>query len=92
MGAFKAANVFPSSPQAAQDPAVAGAKSAYFNDAPIGQIFGQLVASVKPVHLGPKNEDVRSAVENVLISVGQGKQKPEDAWSKSVEEAEKAAR
>ncbi|MCP9978407.1 hypothetical protein [Actinomadura madurae] len=47
---------------------------------------------MKPVHLGPKNEDVRSAVENVLISVGQGKQKPEDAWSKSVEEAEKAAR
>ncbi|GAA2276164.1 ABC transporter substrate-binding protein [Actinomadura luteofluorescens] len=92
VGAFKAANVFPSSPQAAQDPAVAGAKSAYFNDAPIGQIFGQLVAAVKPVHLGPKNEDVRAAVENVLISVGQGKQKPDQAWTKSVDEAKKAAR
>ncbi|MFI0371163.1 ABC transporter substrate-binding protein [Actinomadura sp. 1N219] len=92
VGAFKEKNVFPSSPQAAQDPAVAGAKSAYFSDAPIGQIFGQLVAAVKPVYLGPKNEDVRAAVENVLISVGQGEQKPADAWSKSVGEAEKAAR
>ncbi|MBB4774123.1 ABC transporter substrate-binding protein [Actinomadura livida] len=92
VGAFKAANVFPSSPQAAQDPAVAGATSAYFNDAPVGKIFGDLVASVKPVHLGPKNEDVRAAVENVLVSVGQGKQDAGEAWSKSVEEAEKAAR
>ncbi|TYK46050.1 ABC transporter substrate-binding protein [Actinomadura decatromicini] len=92
VGAFKEKNVFPSSPQAAQDPAVAGAKSAYFNDAPIGQIFGQLVSAVKPVHLGPKNEDVRAAVENVLISVGQGRRKPADAWSASVEEAKKAAR
>ncbi|NDU71948.1 extracellular solute-binding protein [Actinomadura sp. DSM 109109] len=92
VAAYKAANVFPSSPQAAQDPAVAGAKSAYFNDAPVGQIFGQLVAAVKPVYLGPKNEDVRAAVENVLISVGQGKQKPEEAWTKSVDEAKKAAR
>lgn len=92
VAAYKAANVFPSSPQAAQDPAVAGAKSAYFGDAPVGKIFGELAAGVKPVHLGPKNEDVRAAVENVLISVGQGKQKPADAWTKAVDEAKKAAR
>jgi cellobiose transport system substrate-binding protein len=91
-GAYKSANTFPSSPQAEQDPAVAGATSAYFNDAPVGKIFGDLVAAVKPVHLGPKNEDVRAAVENVLISVGQGKVKPADAWSKAVDEAKKAAR
>jgi cellobiose transport system substrate-binding protein len=47
---------------------------------------------VKPVHLGPKNEDVRAAVENVLISVGQGKVKPDEAWSKAVDAAKKAAR
>ncbi|WP_243722759.1 ABC transporter substrate-binding protein [Actinomadura sp. 7K507] len=92
VGAYKAANVFPSSPQAAQNPAVAGAKSEYFSNAPVGKIFGDLVASVKPVHLGPKNEDVRAAVENVLVSVGQGKQDAGGAWAKSVEEAEKAAR
>jgi cellobiose transport system substrate-binding protein len=92
VGAFKEANVFPSSPQAAQDPAVAGAKNEYFSDAPVGKIFGDLVASVKPVYLGPKNEAVRAAVENVLTSVGQGRVKPEDAWARSVDEAKKAAR
>ncbi|HEY8479349.1 MAG TPA: ABC transporter substrate-binding protein [Spirillospora sp.] len=92
VAAYKAAKVFPSSPQAAKDPAVADAKSEYFNNAPVGKIFGDLVAAVKPVHLGPKNEEVRAAVENVLVSVGQGKQDPAGAWSKSVEEAEKAAR
>eukprot|EP00918_Siedleckia_nematoides_P099686 GHVU01217970.1.p2 GENE.GHVU01217970.1~~GHVU01217970.1.p2 ORF type:complete len:152 (+),score=42.29 GHVU01217970.1:2-457(+) len=92
VGAYKDKNTFPSSPQAAQDPAVAGAKSTYFSDAPTGKIFGDMAAQVKPVYLGPKNEDVRQAVENVLISVGQGKTKPDEAWTKAVEAAEKAAR
>ncbi|MDL4774906.1 ABC transporter substrate-binding protein [Actinomadura xylanilytica] len=91
-GAFKDKNTFPSSPQAAQDPAVAGHKSAYFSDAPTGKIFGEMAAQVKPVHLGPKNEDVRQAVENVLIAVGQGKVKPDEAWTKAVEAARKSAR
>jgi cellobiose transport system substrate-binding protein len=92
VAAFKDKNTFPSSPQAQQDPAVSGYKNAYLNDAPVGQIFGQMAAQVKPVYLGPKNEDVRAAVENVLIAVGQGKVKPEDAWAKAVEEAKKAGR
>jgi cellobiose transport system substrate-binding protein len=92
IGAFKSKNTFPSSTQAAQDPAVSGAKSAYFNDAPTGKIFGDMAAQVKPVYLGPKNEDVRQGVENVLIAVGQGKVKPEEAWAKAVEAAKKAAR
>lgn len=92
VAAFKDKNTFPSSPQAEQDPAVSGAKSAYFNDAPTGQIFGSMAAQVKPVYLGPKNEDVRAAVENVLIAVGQGKVKPGEAWSKAVDAAKKAAR
>ncbi len=92
IAAFKDKNTFPSSPQAEQDPAVSGAKSAYFNDAPTGQIFGSMAAQVKPVYLGPKNEVVRQAVENVLIAVGQGKVKPDQAWSKAVDAAKKAAR
>ncbi|GAA2415274.1 ABC transporter substrate-binding protein [Actinomadura vinacea] len=92
VGAYKDKNTFPSSPQAAQDPAVAGATSAYFSNAPTGKLFGQMAAQVKPVHLGPKNEDVRQAVENILIAVGQGKVKPEEAWSQAVDAAKKAAR
>ncbi|MGI5163819.1 extracellular solute-binding protein [Spirillospora sp. CA-253888] len=92
VAAFKDKNTFPSSPQAQQDAAVSGSTDAYFGDAPTGKIFGQMAAQVKPVHLGPKNEDVRQVVENVLIAVGQGKVKPEEAWAKAVEEAKKAAR
>ncbi|MFC4911951.1 extracellular solute-binding protein [Actinomadura gamaensis] len=92
VGAFKAQNPFPANVKAEQDPAVSGAVNDYFNNAPTGKIFGQLVSSVKPVYLGPKNEDVRQAVENVLLAVGQGKVKPEDAWSKAVDAAKKAAR
>lgn len=92
VGAFKDKNTFPSSPQAAADPAVAGHRNAYFGDAPTGRIYGATAAQVKPVHLGPKNEDVRQAVENVLIAVGQGKVRPDDAWSKATEAAAKAAR
>lgn len=92
IGAFKDKNTFPSSPQAEQDTAVSGYKNPYFNDAPVGQIFGSMASQVKPVYLGPKNEDVRAAVENVLIAVGQGKVKPNEAWAKAVDAAKKAAR
>ena len=45
VGAFKAAGNLPSSPQALQDPAVADATNEYFNNAPVGKIFGEPVAS-----------------------------------------------
>jgi cellobiose transport system substrate-binding protein len=92
IGAFKDKATFPSSPQAAQDPAVSGATNAYFSNAPTGKLFGDMAAQVKPVYLGPKNEDVRQAVENILIAVGQGKVKPEEAWTQAVDAAKKAAR
>jgi cellobiose transport system substrate-binding protein len=92
IAAFKDKNTFPSSPQAEQDLAVSGYKNPYFNNAPVGQIFGSMASQVKPVYLGPKNEDVRAATENVLIAVGQGKVKPSEAWNKAVEEAQKAGR
>jgi len=92
VGAFKSKSTFPSSPQAAQDPAVAEAKSEYFSNAPTGKLYGQMAAQVKPVYLGPKNEDVRQAVENILIAVGQGKVAPDQAWAQAVDAARKAAR
>lgn len=92
VGAYKDKNTFPSSPQAQQDPAVSQFKSEYFSGAPVGQLFSASAQQVKPVHLGPKNEAVREDVEDVLISLGQGKVKSADAWAQAVEAAEKAAR
>lgn len=92
LAAFKDKNTFPSSPKLYSDPAVTEAKSEYFNNAPIGKIFSEAASQVRPVYLGPKNEDVRQNVENVLVAVAEGKIKPDEAWSKAVEEARKAAR
>jgi cellobiose transport system substrate-binding protein len=92
VGAYKDKNTFPSSPQAAKDPAVAQATSEYFSGAPTGQMFTEMASKVKPVYLGPKNEEVRQAMENILIAVGQGKVPADQAWTRAVEEAKKSAR
>ncbi|HEX2316993.1 MAG TPA: ABC transporter substrate-binding protein [Thermomonospora sp.] len=92
LGAFKDKNTFPSAPSLYKDPAIAQATNPYFNNAPVGQIFGDAASQVKPVHLGPKNEDVRQNVENVLVAVAQGRIDAGDAWNRALDEARKAAR
>jgi cellobiose transport system substrate-binding protein len=71
--AFKKVGNLPSSPQALADPAVADSTNEYFNKAPVGKIFAAGAAELKPVYLGPKNNAVRTAVENTLRAVEQGK-------------------
>ena len=48
----------------------------YFNNAPVGQIFGAGAKQLQPVYLGPKNQVVRDAVENALLAVRAGQLKP----------------
>jgi cellobiose transport system substrate-binding protein len=92
VAAFKSVNALPSSPVALDDPATKAFKNPYFNDAPVGVIFGTGAKQLKPVYFGPKNQVVRDAVENTLLAVQQGKLKPEDAWAKAVKDAQQAAR
>lgn len=79
VAAFKAVGSLPSSPQALQDQAVTAATNDYFSNAPTGQIFATGAADLKPVYLGPKNQAVRTAVENALRAVEQG-QPAGQAW------------
>ncbi|WP_405057514.1 extracellular solute-binding protein [Kribbella sp. NBC_01505] len=90
-GAFKAKSTFPSSPQAIDDPVVAGSKNDYFNNAPVGQIFGKSAKELKPVYLGPENQQVGDAVGDALTAVEQGKLKSEEAWTKALADAQRAA-
>jgi cellobiose transport system substrate-binding protein len=92
IAAFKAVNNLPSSPVALDDPATKAFTNAYFNNAPVGEIFGTGAKELKPVYFGPRNQAVRDAVENTLLAVQQGKLKPEDAWAKAVKDAQQAAR
>ncbi|MFB6724635.1 extracellular solute-binding protein [Kribbella sp. NPDC056345] len=89
--AFKAKNNFPSAPQALDDPAVAGAKNEYFNNAPVGKIFGKSAKELKPVYLGPENQQVGDAIGDALTALEQGKLKSEEAWTKALADAQRAA-
>jgi cellobiose transport system substrate-binding protein len=77
--AFKKLGNLPSSPQALTDPSVLAATNDYFSAAPIGKIFAAGATDLKPVHLGPKNQAVRTAVENALRANEQG-QGADAAW------------
>ncbi|MBQ1072243.1 extracellular solute-binding protein [Micromonospora sp. C31] len=91
IGAFKAKGPLPSSPQALADPAIVDAKNAYFSDAPVGQIFGEGAKTLKPVYMGPKNQAVRTEVENAVRTVELGQRKPDQGWTDAVNNAKKAA-
>ncbi|MDG4768190.1 extracellular solute-binding protein [Solwaraspora sp. WMMD406] len=91
IGAFEAKGPLPSSPQALDDPAILEAGSAYFNDAPIGQIFGEGAKNLKPVYMGPKNQAVRTEVENAVRTVELGQRTPAEGWTDAVNNAKTAA-
>jgi cellobiose transport system substrate-binding protein len=92
LAAYVAANTFPSSTKYYEDEAITSRTDEYFNDAPVGKIFGDGASQVKPVYLGPKNQNVRQEVENVLLAVGQGRLQPDEAWQRAIEVAKSAAR
>ncbi|WBB79017.1 extracellular solute-binding protein [Micromonospora sp. WMMD882] len=91
IGAFKAKGPLPSSPQALDDPAIVDARNPYFSDAPMGQIFGSGAKTLKPVYMGPKNQAVRTEVENAVRTVELGQRSPEQGWQDALENAKKAA-
>ncbi|WNM42444.1 ABC transporter substrate-binding protein [Micromonospora halotolerans] len=91
IGAFKAKGPLPSSPQALADPAIVDSTNAYFSTAPVGRIFAEGAKSLKPVYMGPKNQAVRTEVENAVRSVELGKRSPEQGWADAVGNAKKAA-
>ncbi|MET9224429.1 extracellular solute-binding protein [Lentzea sp. NPDC003310] len=90
--AFKAKNNFPSSPQAIDDPVVRDFTNPYFNDAPVGRIFGDSVKALEPVYLGPDNNAIGDRVGNALLAVEQGKLRPDEAWNKAVDDAKRLAK
>ncbi|MFV2021071.1 ABC transporter substrate-binding protein [Micromonospora sp. LOL_023] len=91
IAAFESVGNLPSSPQALEDPTVAAAVNDYFSDAPTGEIFAAGASELKPVYLGPKNQAVRTAVENALRAVEQG-QAPDAGWQDAVTNGTAAGR
>jgi cellobiose transport system substrate-binding protein len=92
LAVFEKVNNLPSSPTVYANTDFQAFKNDYFNDAPVGQIFGASAQALKPVYLGAKNAPVRTAVENALRSVEQGKRTPDQAWQDALAAGATAAK
>ncbi len=60
---------FPSNQQAAEDPSVKGATSAYFSDAPVGEIFGAIADKMKIPPIGLYDTQIQNALTTQLTNV-----------------------
>ena len=69
---FKETGNLPSLPALYNDPALTAFTNPFFSDAPVGTIFSDTAAALKPQYLGTKNGPVRQAVENVVREVEAG--------------------
>jgi cellobiose transport system substrate-binding protein len=92
LAVFKAVNNLPSNPIVYDNPDFQSFSNSYFSNAPVGKIFGQGAKDLKPVYLGGKNQDVRTAVENALLSVEQKKRTPDQAWADAISKGTAAAK
>jgi len=88
---FREVGLLPAQPSLYDDPALKGFKSPFFNNAPVGEIFTTSALNLKPQYLGKKSGTVRTAVENVLTQVQQGKLNATDGWAEAVKAGKKAA-
>jgi len=81
---------FPSSPKAAEDPAVVNATNDYFSGAPTGEIFGQAAENIKRTPIGPYDTQIQDAFTTALTDVAANGTDPDDAFDKAVKVAQQA--
>ncbi|MGF3131681.1 ABC transporter substrate-binding protein [Streptomyces albidoflavus] len=88
---FQKQSLFPSSRTALESPEVAGAKSEYFNDAPIGEIFGAAAREVPEEQvLGRKDGTIKDIFSQGLTLIESQNKSPDDAWNTTDERVKKA--
>jgi cellobiose transport system substrate-binding protein len=76
---------FPSNQQAAEDPAVQGATSAYFSDAPVGEIFAQIAGQMKIPPIGLYDTLIQNAFTTQLTNVETKGTSPDDAFNDALD-------
>ncbi|GAA3804680.1 ABC transporter substrate-binding protein [Sphaerisporangium flaviroseum] len=89
--AFKEGGNLPSTIPAQDNPELQSATNEYFNNAPIGKIFGPSIKSLQPTFLGEKHAQEKREVEQVITGMDQGSVPYDQAWQKFVEAGQKAA-
>ncbi len=88
IAAFKAKGPLPTNLEALKNADFLAYTDPYFNNAPTGKIFGESVAKIEPIHLGPKHNSVKeNALEPALRSYESGQAKQQAAWDQFVKDA-----
>ena len=91
LSAYKNGGGMPSDLAGIDDPAFKDSKNEYFNNAPVGQIYGDSVKNLKPIFLGAKHQQVWETIfEPQMQAAERGKTPADQAWQKAVDEAKKA--
>jgi cellobiose transport system substrate-binding protein len=80
---------FPSAVAALNDEAVTSYQDAYYQNAPVGQIYSSAVSSLKPAILGPKSASIGTSFQNATTSVAQKKKTADQAWQDALSEIAK---
>ncbi|MGO1056344.1 extracellular solute-binding protein [Crossiella sp. CA198] len=74
----------PSEPAVYKDPEVLNKVDAFYNDAPVGQIFAAAADSLKPNYRGTRDSKVRPRFNEALARIEQGKSTPDTAFGEAV--------
>jgi cellobiose transport system substrate-binding protein len=89
---FQKVGSFPSTVDAYNNEQVKTQVNAYFNNAPVGQIFINRANNViLKQHKGPRDGEINTVFSDALTRVDEGKQSPNAAWKQALRDAEKAA-
>ncbi|HEX6343871.1 extracellular solute-binding protein [Umezawaea sp.] len=89
---FKETGNLPSEPVAYKDPEVTATVNTYFNNAPVGQIFGTSAENLQPTYRGTKDSKVTPVFSSALSRVEQGKQNTSEAFAQALKEAQDAVK
>ena len=87
--AFEAMGTFPSQVDALDAPEVTGYSSAFFNDAPVGEILANRAeaVTVQP-YKGPKYSDILQAFQAAVLRVDDGSQSSDESWDQFLTDVE----
>jgi cellobiose transport system substrate-binding protein len=77
---------FPSNSDAAAAPAVKNAKSEYFSNAPVGEIFGGIASQMKVPPIGLYDTQIQQALTTQLTNVETKGTSPDDAFQAALDQ------
>ncbi|MBP2472811.1 cellobiose transport system substrate-binding protein [Crossiella equi] len=77
----------PSQPEVYKDPEVLNKTNAFFNNAPVGQIYAASADGLQPNYRGTKDSKVRPRFNDALARIEQGKSSPAVAFDEAVSQS-----